>query len=282
MKKIRSINTSPYTYCIIFLQLWLTITITLTLLKPVDSFASWFVTTRSSCWVDVRDTTEEVIMHNLIVPATNSPHGDHVQIEVFAFDRVKNTVYPIDTVMELDGSAGAGSNGKKRQSVIYIKQDDAVATAATTEGNEEDSDVLTFEYLLKLKVEDSAGLSNLEYIMDAKILPEKDDEGEDIEKEGSTNESGGEAGMNAEFLHKQGCENLRAFGKKGDNGLFFKIRLPTSIYSNDNADDSNVHGVDVVAAWACGHEAVTLTHSIEFRPLIVRNDTCSSTTTSSI
>lgn len=29
--------------------------------------------------------------------------------------------------------------------------------------------------------------------------------------------------------------------------------------------------MDVVAGWACGHETVTLTHSIEFHPLLDNN-----------
>ncbi len=218
--------------------------------------------------MDVRDTTEEIIMNNFIVPVTKSPHSDNVSIEVFVVDRVNDVIVPVDVVMELDD--GGDSDGKKQKSIVYIRQD---ATTTTNEGDES-SDKVEVEYLLKLKVEDSAKLYDLQYIMDAKVLPEKDDDNDDDEEEKEDNKR--HAPIIAEFLQNKGCENLRAFGKKGDNGLLFKIQVPLSIYSSTSPVD---HVVDVVAAWACGHEAVTLTHSVEFRPLLTRNDTCSSTST---
>ena len=74
--------------------------------------------------------------------------------------------------------------------------------------------------------------------------------------------------IDAQFLYKQGCQNKRAHGKKGDDGLHLKIQFNTTTTSTTAKTKSfkNELGVDVVAGWACGHEAVTLTHAIEFRP----------------
>jgi len=61
-----------------------------------------------------------------------------------------------------------------------------------------------------------------------------------------------------------GCSGSRTYGRLGDEGHTFKLLIPPSAVVQANPE----RGVDVVAGWARGKEAVTLTHSIVFLPSI--------------
>jgi hypothetical protein len=191
-----------------------------------------FVDQKASCWLDIRDTESEVIMNNLIQSAEKSPHGNDVSIELYDAE----TMTPIEIK----------NVGDKR--IVYVED-------FTKNGGVEKA---TMKFVLKLNVKDDPELGDLQYVMDAKVLPELDEEALD-------KLDGTEARMTAEFPRKSGCRKLRSHGRKGDNGLELKVGIPASVFLLDNVHE---HAVDVVAGWACGHEAVTLTQPIEFRPLV--------------
>lgn len=197
-----------------------------------DGFASMFVGSSSACWTELRDTESEIIMNNLIKPVSESPHGDDVSIELYD----ETTMNPIEIKKV----------GDKR--IVYIED--------FTKHSPSEKIVLSF--LLKLNVKDNPALGDLQYIMDAQVFPELDED--EVDKL-----DGSEARMTAEFTRNRGCRNMRAYGRKGDKGLSFHIEIPASVFA---LSDIKEHSVDVVAGWACGHEAVTLTESIEFRPFV--------------
>lgn len=201
-------------------------------IQSCDGFASMFVDQKASCWLDIRDTESEVIMNNLIQSPDKSPHGNDVSIELYDAEAMK----PIEIK----------NVGDKR--IVYIED--------FTKNTGVEKAMMRF--VLKLNVKDHPDLGDLQYVMDAKVLPELDEEALD-------KLDGTEARMTAEFPRKSGCRKLRSHGRKGDSGLEFKVGIPASVFSLDNVHE---HAVDVVAGWACGHEAVTLTQPIEFRPLI--------------
>ncbi len=188
-----------------------------------------FVDKTSSCWVDIRDTETEIIMNNHITPYTDSPHGKDVSIELYD----KSTMKQIEIKKDNDG----------KNNIVYIE-----------DFRESGADSVVLPFQLKLHVVDNPELGDLQYVMDAKVFPEMDDE----------EEGGGVPRMKAEFTHSHGCDKSRANGRKGDNGLTVNVSIPASIFSLSNVKDQ---AVDVVAGWACGHEAVKLTESIQFRPM---------------
>ena len=98
-------------------------------------------------------------------------------------------------------------------------------------------------------------LKDLQYVMDAVIFPESD--GEELHE-------GNEERMTVQFTSlTRGCGDKRAHGRKNDDGLIIELTVPSSTF---NAPDDTF--VDVVAGWACGHEAVTLTHPVQFIPVV--------------
>lgn len=113
----------------------------------------------------------------------------------------------------------------------------------------------TAEYLVKLKID--ADLKDLQYVMDLKVAPELDDD--ELDKL-----TGDEARMQARFTSvNKGCRDWRSHGRGNDDGLTLEIAVPSSVFDLENVSD---HSVDLVAVWACGHEAIQLTHSIAFVP----------------
>ena len=216
------------------------------MLKPSEPFASYLVQTRSSCWVDIRDTTDEIIMHQFIVPVTRTPHADDVYIEVFQFNSITQETNEVDAVVKYD------DEGRKEKSIVYIDIPE-----------EENYDQKIVEYVLKLEVRKEAGLYDLQYVMDAMILPELDEDDDEDESKRTIDEGNEDTPrMKAAFTHRNGCDNLRAYGRKRDSDLKLKIQIPAGVLSSGDVDSQ---GVEVVTAWACGHEAVTLTHAVEFR-----------------
>jgi hypothetical protein len=245
------------------------LTTLLQLPQKSEPFSSWFISPQS-CWVDLRDTKEEVIMNNFIVPVNESSHADDVQIEVFeVYDSAdskgsEETLRPVDIIVEQSG---------KR--VVYIDnlQHGKECKQRSSISMEDDDEKITIEYVLKLNVKEEAKLYDLQYVMDAKSLPESEEEDDNTDVEiDNDEESHLQPQIIAQFNRRNGCDNMRGYGKEGDNGLTLKIQVPSSIYDNPDLIDSNI--VDVVAGWACGHEAVTLTYNIEFRPRI--NNSCTS------
>lgn len=206
-----------------------------------------FVESQSSCYVELRDTKTEIIMNNFIIPQLEHKYGDDVSIELYD----KETMTPIDIIHQ-------GDDGP---SIVYIEDfTDGNGNVKNGNGNGNGNDEkFTLSFVLKLKVnEDIPALGDLQYVMDALVYPELDPD--ELDKLDGTEDR-----MTAEFTQKAGCRNLRSHGRKGDGGLSFNVGIPASIFSLSNIDE---HSVNVVAGWATGHEAVTLTKSIEFRPLI--------------
>lgn len=182
-------------------------------------FAAWFVERSSSCYINVRDSSE-VVMNNFIIPFEQTLHPE-IFIEIYDSSNV--IVHP-DII-----------NGKK------------------TVFQEEKSET----YTLKLNTA-GANVQDLQYIMDVKIDPELDDD--QIQKL-----DGKEDRFQAKFLSPvKGCHDYRASGRNGDKGLKLNIVLPPSV--SDSSKSLDGHSIDIVAAWACGHEAITLTESIRVLP----------------
>lgn len=206
-------------------------------IESCNGFASMLVDQKASCWIDIRDTKEEVVMNNLINPVHESPHANDVYIEVYDVDR--KTPIQIEMI------------GDKR--VVYIHED------LTSSGDFGRNDMVFMNLLLKLNVKDVPELGDLQYVMDAKVFPDEEERGKDANSELT---------MTAEFPKKSGCNKMRAYGRKGDSGLSFQVGIPSALFSSKNNAYTGKTAIDVVAGWACGHEAVTLTHSIEFRPFI--------------
>ena len=192
-----------------------------------------FVGGSSACWTELRDTESEVIMNQLITPYSKSPHPNDVSIELY--DEETMEAIEIKKV------------GDKR--IVYLEDFTQHSI----------SDKIMLHFVLKLNVnENNKALGDLQYVMDAIVYPE-------LEEEELDKLDGTEDRFTAEFTRNRGCRNMRAYGRKGDKGLTMQLGIPASIFSLENVKD---HYVDVVAGWACGHEAVTLTESIEFRPFV--------------
>ena len=189
-----------------------------------------FVEKTSSCWVDLRDTKTEIIMNNYIKAPEDSPHGNDVVIELY---------------------------NKETKDQIEIKKDNGKNIVYIEDFRESGAEKVMLPFLLKLKVADHPDLGDLQYVMDAKVLPEIDEDEPEKAAELSSKPR-----LTAEFTRSKGCENQRAHGRKNDKGLTLNVSIPASIFASS---DVNEQAVDVVAGWACGHEAVTLTESIQFR-----------------
>jgi hypothetical protein len=182
-------------------------------------FAAWFVERSSSCYINVRDSSE-VVMNNFIIPFEQTLHPE-IFIEIY--DSSNRIVHP------------GIINGKKT-----IFQDEKSET-----------------YTLKLNTA-GVDVQDLQYIMDVKIDPELDDD--QIQKL-----NGKEDRFQAKFLSPvKGCHDYRASGRNRDKGLKLNVVLPPSVYDSSKSLDE--HSIDIVAAWACGHEAITLTESIRVLP----------------
>merc|ERR1712154_546458 len=107
--------------------------------------------------------------------------------------------------------------------------------------------------------------------------------GDEDEEEEKENEEASNT-IEGYFTRRAGCyKDMRAHGKKGDNGVTMKLQVPSSLFQevaakkkncSHNDEEEYEHKVDVVAGWATNHEAVTLTYSIEFRPRV--QGSCSS------
>ena len=241
----------------VFQLLFTTLSIILTYqIQTCHGFASMFVDSSSACWLDIRDTQNEIIMNNVIQPpqpSTTSSSSNNVavvQIEVYE----QTTMTPVN-VHTLE-------NDVSNTRVVYIKD----FTKSNDFGQE---DIMIVSFVLKLVAvvvnnEEEKGqlLPDLQYVMDARILPENEN-----------GEGGMTTMMTAEFTYNSGCENKRAHGRKGDSGLSIDIGVPASIFTKSQSQQQpQQHAVEVVAGWACGHEAVTLTYPIEFRPMIITDN----------
>ena len=217
-------------------------------LQPSFQFASWFVERQSSCWVALRDTTE-VVMNNFIVAHDQSSHPS---VSIDLYDQEDNTKPIItESVTVTDGSdSGSGSSPIL---VVYIP-DFTADLQASDFGQEQ---IWTREFTAKLNL-NGADLHDVQYVMDIKVSPELDDDV--LQKL-----TGQEARIQARFISSsKGCNDYRAHGRSNakDAGVKFQLVVPSSVFKLSNAADNSV---DLVAGWATGHEAVTLTQSIVFR-----------------
>ncbi len=212
------------------------------ILQPVNGYASWFVERSSSCWVALRDPSE-VIMNNKIVPYEQSS-TPNVKVELYEKDS--------GTLMDLQNVDG--------KNTIYI--DDF--TKQSDFGQDEK---WSQTYIVKLNYDaHREELHDLQYVMDIKVFPELDDD--QLDKL-----DGSETRIQAEFTSGiTGCHNYRASGRGNDDGLELKITIPSSVFQLNEANIAD-HKADVVAGYACGHEAVVLTQSIIFKPRLAHRTT---------
>jgi hypothetical protein len=217
-------------------------------LQPSLQFASWFVERQSACWVALRDTTE-VVMNNLIVAHDQSSHPS---VSIDLYDQEDDTKPIITESVTVTVTDGSGSDSSPIL-VVYIP-DFTADHQASDFGNEQ---IWTREFTAKLNL-NGADLHDVQYVMDIKVSPELDD---DVLQQ----LTGQEARIQARFISSsKGCNDYRAHGRANakDAGVKFQLVVPSSVFKLSNAADNSV---DLVAGWATGHEAVTLTQSIVFR-----------------
>ena len=173
-------------------------------------------------------------MNNFIVAVENSAHPN-VSIDLFDIDH-----NPI--LLQTD------SSGRK---VLYIPEDSSAKEP-----------ILKRRYLAQINVPeaDAADLRDLQYIMDLRVSPELDDD--EIRKL-----TGEETRMQVRFTSpSKGCDDYRAHARNGkDEFLELEVAIPSSVFELKDLANGD-HSVSLVAGWACGHEAVTLTHPIIFLP----------------
>jgi hypothetical protein len=252
----------------------LSLVVLASLLKPSHPFASWFVDRKSSCWIDIRDPTE-VVMNHFIVPFAQSSHPNDVSIQVYQYPNNKDV---------------GGSGGDNQEDVLSLLTESSASSLSSApqtvymmdtgvydkEEEEENNDVM-LEYFVKLKVADP-DLKDLQYVFDVKVTPEEEEE---VTREEP--HSNGDR-IQAKFLspsNYSGCGGTRIHGRANDSyktGAKLQIIIPFSIFANLKKHDiQHEHSVDLVAGWACGHEAVTLTQSIVFRPQTAFSSLSSST-----
>lgn len=245
----------------------LSLVVLASLLKPSHPFASWFVDRKSSCWIDIRDPTE-VVMNHFIVPFAQSSHPNDVSIQVYQYPNNKH----IDS----------GNGGDNQEDVLSLLTESSTLSLSSEpqtvymmdtgvynnkEEEEENNNDVILEYFVKLKVADP-DLKDLQYVFDVKVTPEEEEE--EVTRENP--HSNGDR-IRAKFLspsNYSGCGDTRIHGRANDSyktGAKLQIIIPFSIFANLKKHDiQHEHSVDLVAGWACGHEAVTLTQSIVFRP----------------
>jgi len=189
-------------------------------------------------------------MNNFIVAHDQSSHPS-VSIDLYDQDDSINPIIT-ESVTVTDGSAGSIS-------VVYIP--DFSADHQTSDFGQEQ--IWTREFTAKLNL-NGADLHDVQYVMDLKVSPELDDDV--LQKL-----TGQEARIQARFTSSsKGCNDYRAHGRGNGNGngngndagVKFQLVVPSSVFKLSNANDNSV---DLVAGWATGHEAVTLTQSIVFR-----------------
>jgi len=199
--------------------------------NQVYPFASWLVERRVACYLNLRDPTE-VIMGFEIVPYSNMSRKDVLL-------RVWNTETGEEIKLQnIDGG---------KHDIIYVSSANGEMKAPKESFN--------VEYTIQLIV--PPDLNDLQYVMDIDNLPLSDSE--DGERETH------DQAIEAEFTSaSRGCQNKRAHGKKGDNGLGINIVVRPLILSQSSNPDE--FAVNVVSGWALGYEAVKLTHSITFLP----------------
>ena len=144
-----------------------------------------------------------------------------------------------------------------------------------------------YKYTLKLQQQNQQSpppphlLDNVEFVMDVRILNgsiqnQNGHDGDDNDTDNQITKN-----IKAKFTSsRSGCDNTRGYGHIQDEGLEFSVFLPYSVFavasrSNDRdegyGNESYYYGVEVVAGWARGHEAVTLTHPIYFLPQVMKD-----------
>lgn len=210
-------------------------------------------------------------MNQFIVPYSQSPYPN-VSMEVFqshhdhggenqdlsiSDPRSGDSIVPVvftaggnEILIErrhLPSQSGAQYREKKQSEVAH----DSISTT-------------TLEFHVKLKIDDS-DLKDLQYVMDVMVTPDTTQDEEEKYEQGHDEpmNSRGDR-IQAKFLSStSGCQNTRVYGRGSDaKWELLQISIPNSIFESEHVRE---HSVDLVAGWACGHEAVTLTQSIVFR-----------------
>jgi len=218
--------------------MFLSVLLLFLLASPSQQYASWLIES-SSCHVELRDTTE-VIMNAYIKPSPPTPiveDDTSVFIQVFNLE-TKREVHVNTTIINQD-------DGILRR-IIYFDVDSTVER------------LTNIKYSLKLIA--SSHFQGLQYVMDAITTPP------DLMDTTETTSVMAQQRIRGKFMRSPvvGCSGSRTYGRLGDEGHTFKLLIPPSAVVRENPE----RGVDVVAGWALGKEAVTLTNSIVFLPSI--------------
>lgn len=154
---------------------------------------------------------------------------------------VEKSAYPNDVyieVLDIQNQQPVEVNVVDGRRLVYVEE---------TSKNE--------KYILRLITHPS--LKDLQYVMDVMVLPELDED-EDEKKADNDRMQGKFNGVTT------GCNDSRAHGRAfNDVGLELEINIPSSLFSVKGGVENSV---EVVAVWACGHEAITLTYPIFFLP----------------
>lgn len=205
--------------------------------RPSQQYASWLIES-SSCHVELRDTTEVIMNAHIRQPPPQHIEEDstNVFIQVFDLD-AKLEVHVNTTIVHQDGLL---------RRIIYFKVDSTVER------------LTNIKYSLKLIA--PPRLQGLQYVMDAITTTP------DPPTEPTAAVVVPQQRVRGKFMRSPvvGCSGSRVYGRLGAEGHTFKLLIPPSAVVRENPE----RGVDVIAGWACGKEAVTLTHSIVFLPSI--------------
>jgi len=217
---------------------------------PTHTFASWFM---AACLTDLWDPSE-IIMGHHIVPFNESTHKDDVYLQVFDLDN--DEVIPILSSDNSNGSSNlVGIGGGKK--VIDLRKRSFV---------ELEDGSTRYRFFLKVTIDSSLHLKDLQYVIDSKVitnsLHEKGDHDVEPSLDGNNVISKGNVSSDAipRFLNrKNGCKGRRGYGVMEDSGLKFELTIPR--FHHDKADNK---GVQILGGWACGREAVKLTEPLYF------------------
>ena len=180
-----------------------------------------------SCYTDLHDTIEGVIMNALIQPVDQSD----LHFELNVHHAETGELIPMTKRTE-----------NSPTSIARTRQIVSIPVSSTR-----------YTFLIKLQPPPSnPPLTNVEYVMDVRILNPLGNMNDDDPKTQNI--------LAKVTSSRSGCDETRGYGHILDEGLEITIFFPYSAFQEG-------YGVQVIAGWARGHEAVTLTHPIYFLPL---------------
>jgi len=208
--------------------------------NTVHAFASFFVDRSSACFLNLRDP-HEVIMNAYIVPADQSPFP--------------NTSLFLQVTPSTEHLSSLNAVQRVPNNNIEL--------------NVHEFSEWTFQVNF---VYPQKQLADLQFVVDVTTLSPPTTEGQEDPSSDSL--------FKAQFQssRKIGCRNTRVYGRGKDHETFtLHITLVhetlVAFHEKRTLGEQQQYQVQLIAAWATGHEAVKLTHPIIFVPkLLLQKD----------